>query len=176
MRRVKTYKFSRQALTRRREVRSVSLSDRDQSRSYSPDQGKVRLTDACSNSPSSTESGRAGRDKPSYSSTNASPKSKTPKMCYSCNQPGRFKRECPNLTRSAESLSPSPRPRTPPFTSDKKLVQFPDQPITMTRLFVPSVRAGAQERRENACHIPVSTNGVVVDAVVTPQPKLPSFR
>ena len=85
---------------------------------------------------------KTGRDKPNYSSTNASPKSKTPKMCYSCNQPGHFKRNCPNLTRSAESLSPSPRPRAPPFTSDKKRVQFPEQPITMTSRFVPSVRAG----------------------------------
>ena len=44
------------------------------------------------------------------------------------------------------------------------------------RRVVPSVRAGALEYGENPCHIPVSINGVVVDAVVAPQPKLPSFR
>ena len=73
MRRVKTYQLSRQAFTQRRGVRSVSLSDRDQSKSPSPARGKVKVTDACSKSPSSTERGRTGRDKPSHSSTNASP-------------------------------------------------------------------------------------------------------
>ena len=71
-----------------------------------------------------------------------------------------------NLTRSAESRSPSPRPRAPPKTSDKKSVKCPDQPITMTRRVVPSVRAGAQERGDSAWQIPVSINSMVVDAVV----------
>ena len=90
-------------------------------------------------------------------------------VCFSWSQSGHFKRECPNLTRSVESRSPSPRPRAK--NSDKKRVQFPDQPITMTRRVVPSVRAGAQERDESAWHIPVSIQGIVVEAVVTPQPK-----
>ena len=55
VRRVKTYQLSRQAFTQRRGVRSVSLSDRDQSKSPSPARGKVKVTDACSKSPSSTE-------------------------------------------------------------------------------------------------------------------------
>ena len=42
-----TYQPSRHALSRRRGVRSVSLSDRDQSWSPSPDRGKVRVTYAC---------------------------------------------------------------------------------------------------------------------------------
>ena len=67
---------------------------------------------------------------------------------------------------SAESRSPSPRPRAPPNTSDKKRVQFSDKPVTMTRRVVPSVRAGAQERGESAWHMPVSINGMVLDAVV----------
>ena len=45
VRRVKTYQLSRQALTRCRGVRSVSLSDRDQSRSHSPARGKVKVTE-----------------------------------------------------------------------------------------------------------------------------------
>ena len=53
VRRVKTYQLSRQALTRRLGLRSVTLSDRDQSRS--PSRGKVKVTGACSKSPSSTE-------------------------------------------------------------------------------------------------------------------------
>ena len=71
-----------------------------------------------------------------------------------------------NLTRSNESRSPSPRLRAPPNTSDKKSVQFPDQPNTMARRVVPSVRAGAQERGEGVWRIPVSINGMVVEAVV----------
>ena len=71
-----------------------------------------------------------------------------------------------NLTSSAESRSPSSRPRAPPKTSDKKSVKIPDQPITMTRRVVPSVRAGAQERGDSAWQIPVSINSMVVDAVV----------
>ena len=78
VRRVKTYQLSRQALTGRRGVRSVSLSDKDQSSSPSPARGKVKVTDASSKSPSLTKRGRARRDKPNHSSTNASPKSKTP--------------------------------------------------------------------------------------------------
>ena len=46
------------------------------------------------------------------------------------------------------------------------VVKFPNQPITMMRRVVPSVRAGAQECGENAWHIPVSIHGMVVDAVV----------
>ena len=58
VRRVKTYQQSRQALTRRRGVLSVSLSDRDQTRCPSPAKGKVKVTDACSKPRSSTERGR----------------------------------------------------------------------------------------------------------------------
>ena len=46
------------------------------------------------------------------------------------------------------------------------VVKFPNQPITMMRRVVPSVRAGAQECGEKAWHIPVSIHGMVVDAVV----------
>ena len=46
------------------------------------------------------------------------------------------------------------------------VVKFPNQPITMMRRVVPSVRAGAQECGESVCHIPVSIHGMVVDAVV----------
>ena len=46
------------------------------------------------------------------------------------------------------------------------VVKFPNQPITMMRRVVPSVRAGAQECGESAWHIPVSIHGMVVDAVI----------
>ena len=46
------------------------------------------------------------------------------------------------------------------------VVKFPNQPITMMRRVVPSVRVGAQERCDSAWHMPVSNNGIVVDAVV----------
>ena len=46
------------------------------------------------------------------------------------------------------------------------VVKFPNQPITMMRRVVPSVRAGTQERGDSAWHMPVSINGKVVDAVV----------
>ena len=83
--------------------------------------------------------------------------------CYSCNQPRHFKRV---LTGAGESRSLSPRPRAPLDTNYPKRVQFLNKPITITRRVVPSVRAGAKERGENAWHIPVSINGMVVDAMV----------